>query len=72
MSSHDRWLAAWSSSDAHVWCSEKTCANHADGVDVTHLSEYGQGWYEPEECWICHSEWQDEAPDDEEEDEDDE
>jgi hypothetical protein len=70
MSAHDRYLANYRSHEIDVWCENRECANHA-GTQVTYVSEYGQGWYEPEECWLCKHEWLADAPD-EEEGEDDE
>jgi len=67
---HDRWLADFRQSETHVWCANPGCDNHADGVTVTVCSEYGQGWCEPEECWICNGTWLHEEP--EEPDDDDE
>ncbi len=63
---HDRWLAGYSkNSHAEVWCENKDCANH-EGVTVTYESEYGAGWYTPEECWICGGDWLDVKPEQEE------
>lgn len=64
---HDRYLANYHTSDAQVWCSNPKCDLHEDGANVRYVSEYGQGWYEPEECWICHEHWVDEKPEPEEE-----
>ena len=69
MSQHDRWLANYHTSVAHVWCSNRFCDNHEDGIDVTYESEYGQGWYTPEEC-KCGHEWTEDKPDEEEDDDD--
>jgi hypothetical protein len=69
MSAHDRWLANYSVETVTAYCDNRGCPN-ADGVDVTYAREYGQGWYEPEECWICNGGWLEDPP--EEEDEDDE
>ena len=67
---YDQWLAGYGMSYAEVWCDNRTCANH-QGTEVRYVSEYGQGWYEPEECPLCGGEWLDTAPADDEEDEDD-
>lgn len=61
MSSHDRWLANYGISPATVYCANPTCGYH-DGTEVTYVSEYGQGWYEPEDCPSCGGEWLDEQP----------
>lgn len=69
MSQHDRWLANYRQYPAQVWCDNPACPLHRDGTTVTFNSEYGQGWYEPEEC-DCGGEWTDEKPDYEEDDDD--
>lgn len=66
---HDRWLANYRRYECDVYCENRECPNH-DGATVTYESEYGQGWYTPEECWLCHGEWLEDRPEDEEEDED--
>lgn len=63
MSAHDRWLANYHTCPTTVYCANPKCGNH-DGATVTFVSEYGQGWYEPEECDDCGGEWLDEAPSD--------
>lgn len=70
MSAHDRYLANYHRGTTHVWCSNKTCANHADGIDVDWESEYGQSSYVTyEECPLCHSDWLEDQPDDDDDDE---
>ena len=66
MSAHDRYLAQYHTHLSEVWCEKPGCPNHTDPVTVTFVSEYGQGWYEPEEC-SCGGAWLDDRPDEEEE-----
>ena len=69
MSAHDRWLADYRKGTAEVWCTNPACQLHEDGTTVTYESEYGQGWYTPEEC-KCGHEWTEDKPDEEEDDDD--
>jgi hypothetical protein len=69
MSAHDRHLAGYSASNVQVWCSKRDCPNH-QGTTVKYEKEYGQGWLTPEECWICKSDWLNDEPTDEEEEDD--
>lgn len=71
MSAHDRHLAMFRTGRDRLWCSNKECPVHEDGMDVDWESEYGQSAYLVEECPVCHSEWLYEQPQDEEEDDDD-
>jgi hypothetical protein len=71
MSAHDRWLANYRTGTDEVWCSNPKCPNHADAVTVTWCSEYGQSWWEPEECWLCNQAWTDERPEPDDDDPDD-
>lgn len=65
MSAHDRHLTQYRHSPETVWCSNPACPNHSGvGVEVTYESEYGQGWYTPEEC-ECGGEWLEDEPKDE-------
>lgn len=64
MSAHDRWLANYHQHPATVYCTNPKCSNHHEGATVTYVSEYGQGWYEPEECESCGGEWLEDAPPD--------
>ena len=68
MSAHDRWLANYHQHPATVWCANRKCGYH-DGATVTFVSEYGQGWFEPEECELCGGEWLEDQPQDDEEEE---
>lgn len=70
VSAHDSWLARYRRSEADVWCSNPKCGLHADGATVTYEEEYGQGWYTPEECYVCHSDWLSEPPPEKEDDDD--
>jgi hypothetical protein len=65
---HDRWLADARSGTTDVWCENPQCRNHTESVEVGWESEYGQGWYVPEQCPICHSEWTEEEPEEIDED----
>jgi hypothetical protein len=70
MSAHDRWLANYHRGTTHVWCSNPKCANHADGIEVEWETEYGQSAYTThEECPICNSDWLEDQPDEDEDDE---
>jgi hypothetical protein len=51
-----------------VWCSNRSCDNHADGATVMFISEYGIGWFEPEEC-VCGGDWLEDQPEQEDEEE---
>jgi hypothetical protein len=67
----DRWITGgrYDEHPTTAWCSNRACGNH-QGATVLHCAEYGVGWYEPEECPACGSEWLDEQqPDDDEGDE---
>ena len=66
---HENHLAARYWTYADVWCSNKACDNHDVATSVRFESEYGQGRYLPEECDRCGSEWLDEPPQIEEEEE---
>ena len=66
MSQHDRWLANYHTSVAHVWCSNRFCDNHEDGIDVTYESEFGQGTFTPEDCPLCNHGWVEDKPEIEE------
>lgn len=68
---HDRWLMNYQTGTEVVYCSNPKCDLHQDGAEVAWESEYGQGWWIPEECPRCHSEWVQDRPEPEEEDEDD-
>lgn len=65
---HDAMLANYHRGTTHVWCINKECPNHADGLEIDTETEYGFTVYLPEECQICHSEWLDDKPEDEDED----
>jgi hypothetical protein len=67
MNQHERWLANYRQHPATVWCSNPKCGNHADGTTVMFISEYGTGWFEPEEC-SCGGEWLEDQPDEEDDD----
>jgi hypothetical protein len=62
VSAHDRWLAGYHRWDDTAWCSNLRCDNHYQHVHVEVESEYGQSWANPEECPLCHSEWQWQPP----------
>jgi hypothetical protein len=63
---HDHWLADARSGTAQVWCENSECHNHTEPVTVSWESEYGQGSYVPEECWLCGHGWTETEPDEEE------
>lgn len=65
---HERYLAAYSMGTAEVWCSNRECLNHQEPQAVKFEMEYGQGWYTPEECDKCGSEWTEERPEEEDDD----
>ena len=65
---HDRWLANYHRGTTTVWCATRTCSNHADGLEIDTETEYGQTVYIPEDCFICHGEWLDDKPDDDDPD----
>lgn len=67
---YDSWLAGHRHHETEAYCSNPQCVNH-HGVAVTYVTEYGQSWYEPEECWRCGGEWLEDAPSDDEDDDDD-
>jgi hypothetical protein len=70
VTAHDRWLANYRSFECDVFCHERDCPHAGEAQPVTYISEYGCGWYEPEECQ-CGGEWhEDPLPDDEEDDDD--
>lgn len=62
MSAHDRYLANYRTGTQQVWCSNPACELHGDGVEIRWESEYGQSWWDPEDCWVCHSSWLQEQP----------
>jgi hypothetical protein len=64
---HDRYLANYHRGTASVWCANKECVNHADGCEIDTETEYGFTVYLPEECPLCHGEWLDDKPEEEEE-----
>jgi len=68
MSAHDRYLANFRTGTEEVWCKNSACENHRISQKVTWCSEYGQSWWEPEECWLCHSAWTQDAPEREDDD----
>lgn len=55
--SDERWLADYHSGPVVVWCENSECEYHHTGVQVSLESEYGQRWYVPEECPLCHHGW---------------
>lgn len=67
MSAHDRYLAAYSSSEITVYCANRACPN-ADGMPVRLESEYGQSWITPEDCPDCNGELLDEPAKEDEDD----
>lgn len=71
MSAHDRHLAMYRRGTDRLWCSNKNCAVHDDGMEVDWESEYGIATYLIEECPECLCPWLTEAPQDDEEDDDD-
>lgn len=66
----DRYITGghYSALPADVWCWNSECANYGEPVSVTYASEYGQGWYEPEECPQCGYEWHEEPPPEDDDD----
>ena len=60
---HARHLADYREGTAQVWCSDPACPNSDQPTTVGWTSEYGQGWYTPEQC-DCGSEWTEDAPED--------
>jgi hypothetical protein len=68
MSAHDRWLANYHCGTETVWCSNPACENHRDGMNVQWESEYGQSWWDPEECPVCNGEWLQDQPQDDDDD----
>jgi hypothetical protein len=60
---HDRYLADYREGTAEAWCSNPRCENSTQPTTVGWASEYGQGWYVPEQCH-CGSEWTEDAPED--------
>ncbi len=67
MSAHDRYLANHRWMRETVWCSNPKCEHHTEGVEVVYESEYGQGWYDPEEC-ACGGEWLEDKPKEDDDD----
>ncbi len=63
---HDRMLASFHRGTDRVFCENKACPNH-DGVEIDWVSEYGQSWFDPEDCFICHGTWLETEPEKEEE-----
>ncbi len=55
MSAHDRRYTT------EAWCSNPACPHHEEAVEVTFESEYGQGWFTPEEC-DCGGHWLEDKP----------
>lgn len=62
---HDRWLSNYHEGTEIVWCSNRECPNHLDGQEIGWVSENGQSWWEPEDCFLCHGGWLNENPRDE-------
>lgn len=46
-----------------VYCHTPECLDRGEPQEVTYESEYGAGWYTPEECPACGGEWHEDAPD---------
>lgn len=61
---HERHLASYRTSNVEVWCKNAACENNDEPVMVRFETEYGQGWYTPEECPLCHNDWTDKSPHD--------
>lgn len=61
----DRYLTGgrYARSTETVYCWNTVCAFFSDTQEVIYGSEYGGGWYTPEECPGCGSEWHEEPPD---------
>lgn len=57
MSDHDRYLANYHCGVAQVWCENKACELHFDGIEVDSETEFGQTTVRPEECPVCHGSW---------------
>lgn len=64
MSEHDVWLANYRTGTETVWCANKACPVHQDGMEVRWESENGQSWWTPEECPVCNGVWLQEKPED--------
>jgi hypothetical protein len=62
MSQHDVWLARYQTGTEVVWCANRACSVHQDGMEVRWESEYGQSWWSPEECPVCHGGWLQDKP----------
>ena len=67
---HERYLGNYENGTEWVYCTNSACDLHRAGMEVGWESEYGQSWWAPEECPRCHSEWTQDRPGEEEEDED--
>lgn len=65
---HDQWLAGYQEGVQQVWCSNRSCDNSA-GVEIRWVSEFGQSWFDPEECFICKGRWLTDPPEIDEESE---
>ena len=68
VSAYDNWLAGYRRHTMEVWCSNRSCDNHESVTVVTFESEYGQGWFTPEEC-VCGGDWLEDQPEQEDEEE---
>jgi hypothetical protein len=62
MSAHDRYLAQYHCGREVVWCSNPKCEIHEGGMEVGWESEYGQSWWDIEECPLCGAYWLDDKP----------
>ena len=69
MSAHDRWLANYHQYGTTAWCVRSGCEHHTEGIGVLYVSEYGQGWTEPEDCPLCGGQLTLDVPAEDDEDE---
>lgn len=60
----DAWITGgrYSKTTETVYCHNRDCDEFSEPVVVTYESEYGGGWYTPEECPKCGHEWHDDEP----------
>lgn len=63
---HDHWLSAYHRDTREVWCSNPACTLHFDGAEIDAETENGQTSFIPEDCYLCHSEWLEDRPEEEE------
>ena len=59
----------YSEEDDTAFCHNRACKAYGEEQDVLVVREYGQSYWQPDECSHCFGEWHEQAPEEDDDDE---